>query len=266
MPFELITPNVSNITVPGTNITGEIRTVTSTSFSGNEPAYQDAGFEDITINQKNYFETPRMIASKVNEDAKLSTLPGNKSMNMRLFLTSVDSRLSPVIDSQRVSAVLTSNRVNDVIGNYATDPRVDSIFEDPTACQYISKEIVLENPASSLQILLAAHVNVEADIRAFYAVGNKPGVEPIFSPFPGYSNLNTRGQVIDPANNNGQPDSLIIKSNNLVHESRNANFKDYTFSIDNLPSFRTYRIKISLTSRTQCYVPRIRDLRVIALA
>ena len=34
----------------------------------------------------------------------------------------------------------------------------------------------------------------------------------------------------------------------------------------NSPSFRSYRIKIILTSTSQVYVPRVKDLRVIALA
>jgi len=266
MPFELITPNVHNMTVPGTTISAEIRTTTSKSFSGAEVPFSDAGFSDIIINQKNYFDSPRMIASKVNEDANLTTMPGSKSMNMRMFLNTVDTRVTPVIDTQRVSAVLTSNRVNDVITDYATDSRVDSIEEDPTACQYISKEIVLENSASSIKIILSAHINLDADIRAFYAVGNAPGSEPIFSPFPGYSNINTRGQVILPQNNNGQPDAFIIKSNTLVHDSALVDYREYTFSIDDLPSFKTYRIKLNLTSKNQCYVPRVKDLRVIALA
>ena len=266
MPFELITPNVHNMTVPGTTITGEIRTTTSRSFSGTETPYINAGFNDIIINQKNYFDTPRLIASKVNEEANLSTLPGSKSMNMRLFLNTVDTRVSPVIDTQRVSAVLTSNRVNNVITDYATDPRVDTIDEDPTACQYISKEIVLENSASSLKIILAAHINIEADIRAFYSISNEPGLEPTFSPFPGYSNLNTRGEVIAPQNNNGEPDTRILKSNTLVHDSALTDYREYTFSIDDLPAFKTYRIKLNLTSTSQCFVPRVKDLRVIALA
>ena len=43
-------------------------------------------------------------------------------------------------------------------------------------------------------------------------------------------------------------------------------FKEYTFTADRLPSFRNYRIKIVMTSNSQVYVPRMRDLRVIALA
>ena len=266
MPFEIITPNVQNLTVSGTSISAEVRTVSSKSFSGNEIPYVDKGFEDITINQKNYFDSPRMIASKINEDANLTTIEGNKSMNMRLFLTSTDTRISPIIDSQRVSSILTSNRVNNIITDYATDSRVDTIDEDPTGCQYISKEIVLENPASSIKIILTGHLTDVNDIRAFYCVNNKPGLEPIFTPFPGYSNLNSRGQIITPENNNGESDVFVVKSNMYGYDSRDLDYREYTFTVDQLPSFRTYRVKLNLTSTSQCFVPRVKELRVIALA
>ena len=266
IPFELITPNVQNLTVPGTVITADLRTITSKSFSGSEAPYADAGFNDITINQKNYFETPRMVASKVNEDEQLGTIPGSKSMNMRLFLNTTDSRISPILDGQRVSAVMTSNRVNDVIENYATDPRVDSPLEDPTACTYVSKEILLENPASSIKIILSAHLHEDSDVRAFYSVNGEEGLDPIFTPFPGFSNLNVRGEIINAENNDGRSDSFVVKSNTYTFDAYQTDYKEYIFTIDDLPSFRNYRIKLNLISKTQCYVPKIRDLRVIALA
>ena len=266
MPFEIITPQVQNVTVPGTSLTAELRTTTSQSFSGNEIPFVDAGFQDITVNQKNYFDTPRMIASKVNEDAQLTNIIGGKSMQMRLFLSSTDTRISPVIDSQRVNAILTSNRVNDIISDYATDPRVNDATSDPTAFQYLSKEIVLENPASSIKIIVAAHVNEGSDIRAFFATNNKPGLVPVFTPFPGYANLNERGEVIASENNNGESDSFVTKSNTLSFDSRTLPYKEYTFTIDRLPSFRTYRVKLVMTSTSQCFVPRVKELRVITLA
>ena len=122
-----------------------------------------------------------MIASKVNEDAKLTTVPGNKSMQMRLFLNTVDSRVS-VVDSQRVNTILTNNRVNTVIKNYATDNRANSAQNDPTACQYISKEINLEQNTTSLKVILDAHIHKDADIRA-HAISDRLGMEPIFTPF-----------------------------------------------------------------------------------
>jgi hypothetical protein len=210
--------------------------------------------------------SPRLIASKVNADAKLTNLVGSKSLNMRVFLNTTDSRISPVIDGQRVSTILTSNRVNDVIEDYTTDPRANSLTDDPTACQYLSKELNLENPATSIKILVGAHIHLDADIRAFYAVSDKQGFKPVFTPFPGFKNLDKQGQVIAPKNNDGQSDTLVVKSNSYGFEPQDIEYKDYTFTADNLPSFRSYRIKIILTSKNQAYVPRMKDLRVLALA
>ena len=268
IPFELITPVVQNLTVQGTSINAEVRTVTGSSISGNEVSFNDAGFETISLNKTNYLSSPRIICSKVNETNKLSTLslPGNKSMNLRIILDSVDTRVSPVLDTQRISAILTSNRVNSVISNYATDSRVNSISEDPTAFQYLSKEIVLENPTTSLKILVNAHVNLYSNIRAFYAISQTENFVPIYIPFPGYNNLNAKGQIIDAAENDGLSDSYVPPSTGIGFLPSEIQYKEYTFTADELPSFKSYRIKIIMTSTNQVYVPRMKDLRVIALA
>ena len=275
MPYEIITPIVQNVTSPGTSLVGEVRTVTSQSMSGTEIPYLDNGFESIALNTPNYLDSPRLIASKVNADAKLTTLEGSKSLNMRLFLGTTDARITPVIDAQRVSTILTSNRVNDVIENYATDNRVNTLNIDPTACQYISKEISLENSATSLKIIVSSHIDVGTDIRAFYAIGDGAGFEPIFTPFPGYNNLNSRRQMIAAEDSNGQSDVFVPKSNviSTVQDGTTGGvtsyveaFKEYTFTADQLPSFRSYQIKIALISNSQVYVPVMKQLRVMALA
>ena len=266
MPFEIITPQVQNLTVPGTNITAEVRTTTSQSLSGNEIPFVNAGFEIITLNESNYLETPRLVASRVNEESNLTNVPGRKSMNLRVFLSTTDSRVSPVVDGQRVSTILTSNRVNRPITDYANDSRVNTLTGDPTACQYISKEITLENPATSLKLLVNAHINEESDIRAFYAISDKQGFLPIFEPFPGFDNLDNRGRIISVANNNGKPDKFVPKASFKSFIGDQLQYNEYTFTADQLPSFRSYKIKIVMTSTNQVYVPRMKDLRVIALA
>ena len=266
IPFEILHPIVQTLTVPGTTLSGEVRTITGSSISGNEIPYVNAGFENISLNKTNYFSTPRIVASKVNEDAKLAGIPGNKSMNLRINLDTTDTRLSPVIDTQRVSAILTSNRVNSVISDYATDNRVNSIADDPTAFQYLSKEITLENPATSIKILANAHVGAGASVRAFFAIGEDTGFEPIFVPFPGFNNLNERGEVINVANSDGLSDSFVAPTENTGFTPQETLFREYTFTADELPSFTSYRIKIVMTSTSQVYVPKLSDLRVIALA
>ena len=124
----------------------------------------------------------------------------------------------------------------------------------------------MENNATAIRILVDAHIHLDSDIRAFYAISDKESFEPIFTPFPGYSNINVRGLVIDKNANNGQSDQLVPKTNSYGFDSNGLEFKEYTFTVDRLPSFRNYRIKLVMTSNSQVYVPRIRDLRVVALA
>ena len=266
MPFEIITPLVQNLTVQGTSLSAEIRTITGSSISGNEIPFTDVGFEPITINAPNYLDSTRIIASKVNEDNKLSNLPGNKSMNMRLTLGTNNTRLSPVLDTQRISTILTSNRVNSVIENYATDSKVNLIDEDPSAFQYISKENTLENSSSSIKIILDAHINLYSDIRAFYAISENSNFDPIFTPFPGWNNLDQRGQIINFEDSNGLSNNFISPSNSIGFTSPELEYREYVFTVDQLPPFRSYRIKLIMTSTNQVYVPRVRNLRVITLS
>ena len=266
IPFEMMTPSIQNITVQGTSLNAEVRTITGSSISGNEIPFIDNGFEPVALNKTNYFDSSRIIASKINEDAKLTSLMGRKSMNLRVFLNSVDSRVSPVIDTQRISAVLTSNRINKAVTNYATDNRVNTIGTDPSAFQYISKEISLENPASSIKILLDAHINNYCDVRAFYSIGESQSFSPIFTPFPGYNNLDSKKQIINFENSDGLPDVFVQPTLSLGFDSSNIDFREYSFTTDQLPSFRFYRIKLVLTSTNQVYPPRVKNLRVIALA
>ena len=257
IPFEILTPQIQHVTVRGTNIDAEVRTVSGASISGTEIPYIDQGFEAISISRSNYFSTPRIIASKVNEDAKLTTLPGNKSMTMRLNFGTTDSRVSPVIDTQRMSVIYTSNRVDSVISNYVTDSRVNGIDTDPTAFQYLSKEITLENPATSLKIIVDVYKDRDADIRGFFAIADHQNFNPIYEAFPGFNNINERGQIIDVASNDGSSDTFVAPA---------EDFREHTFTIDELPSYNSYRIKLLLTSTNQANPPKIRNLRVIALA
>ena len=273
MPFELISPQVHNITVPGTNVSAQMRTVSGTSLDdgsgkGTDLPFSDKGYETITLNKTNYLNTTRCIASRVNETSNsiIQQFPGDRSFNMRLNLESNDSRITPIIDTQRTNIILTSNRCDTPILDYADDPRTGNIFDDPTGCQYISKENILSNPATSIKIMLDAHVNPYNDIRAFYAISDSSNFEPRFIPFPGFTNIDNRGNIIDKGANDGRPDNMVPYSDPSGFLSSELTYKEHVWNIENLPKFFAYRIKLVLTSTNQVYVPRIRNLRVICLA
>ena len=67
-----------------------------------------------------------------------------------------------------MNAILTSNRIDNIIGDITVDSRVDTLLDDPSSAVYVSKENTLETSATSLRVIVDAHVNRYSDIRAFF--------------------------------------------------------------------------------------------------
>jgi hypothetical protein len=265
IPFEIVTPIVDVNVLSGTNLSSQIRTISGTSISGSENSFVDKGFTDIDLNGNTYLNSPRIVAAKVNETQNLGSLAGNKSFTLSMQLTTNNAYVSPAIDLERVAMSFTSNRVDNLITDFAVDSRVSTLRDDPSAFVYANVPTELELPANALKVYLTAHINIFSEIKCLYSVSNTKEETSIYYPFPGYLNLNGN-VVIDPSKNSGLPDSKVIKDDKIGFESGKLKFKEYIFTIDNLPSFRYYSIKLVGTSTNQAYPPRVKDLRVIALA
>ena len=263
--YSVITPSMEIFSPPNTEVKSSIRTVSGKSIDGSEIAFLDQGFEDITINSPNYLNSNRIIASKLNEDAKLSDLPGNKSLNLNISLVSGNEYLSPVLSAiERSSVILTSNRINNKITDLSSDDRVSTLSGDPSSFVYATKPIVLENPAQTLKVILSAYINIYSDIKLLYCVSNNDDFSYNYFPFPGYLNLNN-GLTIDAAKNDGTPDIKVIKTDILVQDG-SVPFVDYEFTAESIGPFKSFSIKLIGTSTNQTYPPRVKDLRIIALA
>ena len=266
IPFEIIHPIVQNVTPQGSNITSQIRTVTGSSVDGSELSFVDKGFESISINNDNYMSSPRVIASRINETTSLTTLPDNKSLTMTLDFYGKNRWTSPIVDLDRVGMILTSNRINNPVDDWITDNRVNTVKDDPNSFVYVTKPVSLKSGATGIKIHMEGHINVTSDIRAFYGISDTPNEEFVYQPFPGYPNLFPTGQIIDPAKNSGLPDKVLPKTDVIAYTSEQVVWNDYEFTIDDLPTFRYFSIKLVGTGTNQAQPPRVKNLRVIALA
>ena len=90
--------------------------------------------------------------------------------------------------------------------------------------------------------------------------------DPIFIPFPGWKNLNNQGNIIEVDQSDGRPDKFVPLEDVGKFKSNELQFREYTFTAKDLPTFKNYRVKFILTSSNQTWVPRVSDLRVITLA
>ena len=267
--FNYIAPNFDVVT-PGdaTSASARIRTVSGTSVDGSEVSFLDQGYEPVGLNTINTLETPRLIASKVNEDARTTDLPRSKSFTLGVQLETQSNYVSPYINLDTANLELFSNRIDNPGLNYATDGRVNSDDTDPHSAIYVSQRVDLQQPATSLRVLLTAARPSDADFRVLYKLvrADSSEIDQTYELFPGYENLiDTDGdgfgdQVINIAANTGHPDVLVPPS--LTPND----YLEYQFTADNLEQFTGYVIKIVCTTTNQSKVPTFRDIRTIALA
>ena len=258
--FNVVRPNVSTLLPDGTDIQARMRSFSSNSPDGSLGAFVDQGFEPVSLNSNNELTVPRLIASKTNELDKLIDFPGRKSFTLQCFLSTEDTKVSPMIDLDRVNMITIMDRLNSKVSDYATDRRVNSLDSDPSAAIYLSKIVNLEKAADGLKVMFDAYRHSTNDIRVMYRVFriDAPPQYQLFELFPGFDNLDNLGRVIDPAKSNGKPDRRILSSTTA------ADYKEYEFNIKNLPQFNGFQIKIVMSGTNFAYVPKIRDLRAIA--
>ena len=186
---------------------------------------------------------------------------------MLMDMTSSDRRLSPMVNLDHAAITFVNNRINKPIATYEDDFRVNGVTDDPDRFFYVTKNIILENPATSLEVIIDGYVPDLCDLRVFYAINQDRKLDDvIFTPFPGYKNLNINGQIITQTKSDGLSNLNVPKVDQYVQTPTSDLFKEYTFSTDDLSPFAQFRIKIVGTSTNAAVVPQLRNLRVTALA
>jgi hypothetical protein len=121
-----------------------------------------------------------------------------------------------------------------------------------TAGSYLTKPINIENPSTALDIRVAASVRTTSSIKAFFRITGGEEVRRIQDiPYTAF-------------NLDGSPDVTVNPSTG--EQVLDNDFRDYKFSVNNLPEFTSFQIKIIFRGTNSSYPARIKDFRGIALA
>ena len=242
IPFEMIDPQITSLTPTGTNISGRIKTTAGTSISGNEGSFTDLGYENISLNKLNFLDSPRIVASKINEEKLLSN---EKSFALELTLSTDNPDVSPVVDLENPNIIAISNLVDDNVDDFETDSRPKIPGSDPNTAIYETKMINLEFVSNSLFVQFDGHREAEGDIKLFYKLIRGDGDDDHATYIP----FNKDGSSDNPVNPNRTRDT----------------FSEYKFTAENTAQFKSFMIKVVMTSTDQAKPPRIKNFRAIAL-
>ena len=242
--FNVLTPNIKTMLLPKTDITARVQTITGTSINDGQTMVQNSfsntgEFSDVLLNTYNYFYTPQLICSQINESSELS---GAKSFRMDLTLSSTDPNVSPVIDVDRLSVTCTSDRINS-----PSDPNTSLLpIGDEHAAVYITKLAELTNPSGAIRVMFAGFRPPNTEIKVLYRVLPTGSTDPISR--LGYEFFPTDAE-----------------SATIPLTSQEEEFFDYEYEVSGL-DFTAFQIKIVFVSPNQADVPKISDFRAIALA
>ena len=120
---------------------------------------------------------------------------------------------------------------------------------------YVTKEISIDNPGNSINVVLSAALQEIDDVTVMYKT--KRSSQQIFFKDINWSYFNKTGvsdvEVTPSSGTNFSPTT----------ESQ-SDFKEYNYTITGLKEFSSFAIKIVMKSRNPALPPRIRDLRAIA--
>ena len=258
---------IGNLTPPDCSILMKNRQTTATSSSGSETSFSQSSLNDaetIPLNDNYYYEVPHMVASEINETNEMS---GGKSLILPITLSSTNSNVSPVIDVKRMTFLAVANRINEIDSSsdvYPTsiyDPMTDPEGDDHDAI-YMTKRATLENPATSLRVIFDANREDTADIKVLFRTLRTDDASD-FDELD-FKFFNDGGTVAT----SGGPDVSVSPSLGLDQ------FNEYEFSAGvtddgigtPLDEFIAFQIKIVLRATNSSRPPRIKDLRVLALA
>ena len=245
--FDVSMLNIQTMTVPDTAITYGIRPTSGKSVHGSETEFTLLPTaQNVIANDNIYFDAPQMVASDINQTNEMS---GSKSLFVTCNLTTSNTKLSPVIDTQRISMITVQNRLNSPTSiNHPNFKNDESSSGSSTAAIYCTRPVVLDNPSTAIEIRLTSNVRSDAEVEVYFRASSSEEVR----------DINDLSWV--PFNGDGSEDTTVAPAES------NSEFKEYKYSASGITEFTTFQIKIAMKGTNSAHAPRIKDLRGIALA
>jgi len=253
--FEIAQLQMDHIAPANGIVDHKVRFTTSKSLaSSTQQAYDSSEFFTMEPGVDLDFDKPMVILTDSNEATHFG---GDESLVADIFMSrkSDNPEVAPIIDIQRTSMFTIGNIIDRQDSAATTNFNVPISFVNETdatdgtsLAKHITKPVILENPATGLKILLGANRPEECDINVFYRTVQSGSDSDI-----------------------RQVDFVAVEPDTEMPSDTNPNiFRQYEYTIGGeffrtLPSFDKYQVKIQMGSHNSAKVPRITDLRTIAL-
>ena len=121
--------------------------------------------------------------------------------------------------------------------------------------KYVTKEIAIENPATGIDVKTTVNTSDIENIRVLYRIKKSSSQE------------NFEDIEWEYFNETGSPDiDVIATSENAISgiTEKQSSYQELSYSVEDLPEFSSFAIKIVMKSSNPAFVPKVQDLRAVA--
>ena len=121
--------------------------------------------------------------------------------------------------------------------------------------KYVTKEVSIENPATSIDVKTTVNTSDIENIRVLYRIKKSSSQE----------NFEDIEWVY--FNGTGAPDvDVIATAENAISgiTEKQSSYQELSYSVEDLPEFSSFAIKIVMKSSNPAFVPKVQDLRAVA--
>ena len=202
----------------------------------------------ITMNDNSFLDNPGIVASPLNETNEMSSV---RSFRLLLQMYTTSTTVSPVIDVGTIGCIAVANRVNNI--NSSSDVPTGVTYSastepegDNNAFVYVTRKVNLKTPATTLKVIADNFRPPNTDLKYMFKIIKADENTPLDD--IGFEYFNTTGA----------PDKAI--------EVDQRNFKEYEYTVEDLPEFTAFVVKIVGQGNNTCVVPAVSALRCMALA
>ena len=261
--MDVFSTQIGIMELPGTGVSAEGLVTRATSPSGSQTSFENTRDDELVpqisfpLNDNYKFDVPYMVCSAINESQELS---GLRSLELQITMETDSSASSPVIDLKRMSMIAVSNRLNEITSSADVYPTTGFVGSeraegDENAAIYLTKQVTLDQLATGIKLIFAAHRPSTNDIKVMYKI----------LPVDESEDFDNLGFTY--FNSDGSPDATVSASANIndFHEY------EYTAGVNSegvgnpLLDFISFQIKIIMQGTNCAEPPRIKSLRAIAL-
>lgn len=208
-------------------------------------------FEGFNFGQEYELSYEAQVYSYSNEQADLA---GDKSLTVRAGMMTQTSTVSPVIDARKCSIIAIANDINNVTTNEDGNNGL-------SASKYISRRVVLDDgqDAEDLKVFLSNKIPTGCDVKVYGRFQNATDASN-FDDLD-WIELELTNSPLDSAAKSG----FVEYEYTIPTANKNAGVLEYTVGGATFSGYKTFAVKVVPLSTNSSVVPKVRELRAIAL-